>query len=251
MDATTAQPTLLSAARSFIRKSAGTAVLAIAPLAAVSVAPEAKGQTIFQSITFSPGSSGSANTTLAFPSGSRFLIQGATNNNITAARMGVDGTITTDHTSGGTSVDIGLLFFTTVTNQAIPGSTVIPVSYDFTLSKQVGIVGNVGWDLSVFPSTEGFVTFASGTLTTGSATFTGSGNFTTAGPVPADLSADFNVLLRVFYTTAEDDVLFVGMNSAGQGVTINAIPEPSTYAALFGLGALGFAVLRRRFRPAA
>ena len=32
MDATTAQPTLLHAARNFIRKSAGTAVLAIAPL---------------------------------------------------------------------------------------------------------------------------------------------------------------------------------------------------------------------------
>ena len=35
MDATTAQPTLLHAARNFIRKSAGTAVLVIAPLAAV------------------------------------------------------------------------------------------------------------------------------------------------------------------------------------------------------------------------
>ena len=33
MDATTDRPTLLNAARNFIRKSAGTAVLAIAPLA--------------------------------------------------------------------------------------------------------------------------------------------------------------------------------------------------------------------------
>ena len=54
MEATTLHPTLLSAARSFIRKSAGTAVLVIVPLAAVALAPEAKGQ-----VTLSVPSSGS------------------------------------------------------------------------------------------------------------------------------------------------------------------------------------------------
>ena len=42
-----------------------------------------------------------------------------------------------------------------------------------------------------------------------------------------------------------------GVDYAGVNFTVSAIPEPSTYAALFGLCALGFAAYRRRYRQAA
>jgi len=60
-----------------------------------------------------------------------------------------------------------------------------------------------------------------------------------------------------YWTTYEgagvvDDVRFSNIaRSAGEiqaAYNLAAIPEPSTYAALFGLGALGLAVLRRRVR---
>jgi hypothetical protein len=248
MDATTAQPTLLSAARNFIRKSAGTAVLAIAPLAAVSLAPEAKGQTIFANIGLNSSASSGASVNLSFPSGSRFVIQGATVGDLTSARIGVDGTITT--TSGGPSnITTTLQFFTTITNQDIGASSVIPLAYDFTLSKQAGTIGNVNWSLHTQITGDGSAQMlANGTLTTGSNTFTGTGNYTTQGLVTGNGGNDFSVFLYLTYTMTAGDVLFVGMNSASQGVTIAAVPEPSTFALIFGLGALGFVIVRRSRR---
>lgn len=251
MDATPARPTLLSAAKNFIRKSAGTAVLAIAPLAAVSVAPEAEAQTLFGTpgLNITTGGSG-ASTSASFPSGSRFYFQGSATNNLTTTRLGVDGTFTT--TSSG-SADPYLHLFSAVLNADIPISTVIPISYDFTLSKQVGIAGNVNWFLNAEIDSSSYVLLASGTLTGGSTTFTGSADYTTTANVLSSGSNDVNLYLSFSYTTANGDVLFVGMDSASQGFTINAtpIPEPSTYAMLFGLGALGFVIIRRSRRSRA
>lgn len=247
-----ARPTLLSAAKSFIRKSAGTAALAIAPLAAVSLAPEAKAQTIFGTPGLNFSSSGSASLTKSFPSGSRFYASGSTTNNIRSLRFGVDGTMTTDHVSGGNSVYETFQLFTSISNLDIPASTALSLAYDFTLSKQVGIAGNVNWNIRAGITSDGALqSIASGSLTSGSATFTGSGTYTTTGLVTADLSKDFTVYLELIYTTAQSDVLFVGMNSASQGFTLSAIPEPSTYALMLGFGALGVVVLRRFRRSAA
>lgn len=250
MNATPVQPTLLGAARDFIRKSAGTAALAIVPLAAVALAPEAKAQTVFGSPNLNFINSGSANYGTSFPSGSQFSFAGGVTNNITSLRLGADGTIS-DFGSGGSNMDLTLRLSTAVTTADIPGSTVIPVSYDFTLNKQTGIAGDVSWYLRASFTGESIIDIASGTLSTGSATFTGSGNYTTSGNVVADNTKDFNLYLEVSYSTAPGDVLAINMNSASQGFTVNAIPEPATNAAILGFGALGFVVLRRRTRAAA
>lgn len=251
MDATTAQPTLLNAARNFIRKSAGTAVLAIAPLAAVSVAPEAEAQTVFANIGLNSSASSGASVNLSFPSGNRFVIQGATAGDFTSARIGVDGTITT--TSGGpSSITTTLQFFTSITNQDINASVVIPLAYGFTLSKQAGTIGNVNWSLYTQITGDGSAQLlANGTLTSGSNTFTGTGNYTTQGLVTGNGGNDFSVYLYLDYLMTAGDALFVGMNSASQGITISAVPEPSTYAGLLGLGALGFVIARRSRRARA
>ena len=66
-------------------------------------------------------------------------------------------------------------------------------------------------------------------------------------------SQNLEFILTLNYTTAAADVLAFQMNSASQGFTINAvaIPEPSAYAAILGLGALGLVLLRRSRRTAA
>lgn len=251
MDATTARPTLLSAAKHFMRKSAGTAVLAIAPLAAISVAPEAQAQTIFGMPGINVGyGTGSASITDSFPEPNRFHFGGSAPNDLTTTRLGVDGTLTT--TESGSAI-VTLTIFSAISVLDIPPSTVIPLAYDFTLNKQSGIAGNVSWSLSTHIEGDNFVNIANGTLTTGSANFTGTGNYTTVGNVAGNNTLDLEFILTLNYTTAGADVLAFQMNSASQGFTINAvaIPETSTYAMVFGLSALGFVIVRRSRRTAA
>lgn len=252
MDATNARPSLLSAAKNFIRKSAGTAVLAIAPLAAVSMAPEAEAQTLFGTpgITFNFGS-GSASISQSFPVPNRFNFAGPATNNLTTTRLGVDGTLTT--TSSGSATVI-LEISSAISNLDIPASTIIPLEYNFTLNKQAGSIGNVSWSLNAEITGQSAVNLASGTLTTGFATFTGSGNYITSGLVVANGSPNFRFSLSLNYNSpTASDVLAFQMNSASQGFKINAvaIPEPSTYAMLIGLGALGFVIVRRSRRSRA
>jgi hypothetical protein len=246
MESMTARPTLLSAAKNFMRKSAGTAVLAIAPLAAVSVAPEAiASPTTFGSpgLNISTGTSG-ASTSGSFTSG--FYFAGSAFNNLTTTRLGVDGTFTS--TSSG-NADPRIHLFTAVLSSDIASSTVIPLAYDFTLTK-VGIAGNVNWFLDAQIDGNSYVVLASGSLTSASATFTGAPGYTTNNHVASDGSNDFSFYLRLYYSTTAGNDLLVGMNSGSQGITINPtpIPEPSTYAVLVGLGALGLVMVRRSLR---
>jgi hypothetical protein len=249
MDVTTARPTLLSAAKNFMRKSAGTAVLAIAPLAAVSLAPEAQAQTLFGTPGLNSQFSSGASMLATFPGGNRFMITpGGAPGGITTSRFGVDGNVTTS-SGGPSSITTTLQIFTAITGADIPGTTYIPISYDFTLSKQAGTIGNVNWLLKAGITGDGSpVNIGSGTLTSGSATFTGAGGYTTLSNVLSDGSLDLEVFLYLTYTTSAGDNLFVGMNSASQGITVNAIPEPSTYALLLGLGTLGLVIVRRSRR---
>ena len=252
MDATPARPTLLNAAKNFIRKSAGTAVLAIAPLAAVSVAPEAEAQTIFGTPGLNQSFTGGAIITGSFPEPNRFSFQGGTTNSITAMRFGVDGTFTTAHVSGGNDTVNTLHLFTAVTNFDIPASTIIPFAYNFTLNQQSGSFNTpISWTLKAEFTGDTLSTIATGATTSGSQTFTGSGNYTTSLNISSDLSKDFSVFLELTYESNQFAVLAVNMNSASQGFTVNAIPEPSTYAAIFGLGALGFVIVRRLRRARA
>ena len=247
MKGATIPPTPRRTAPNFILRPTGAALLLIALFAAISVTPAAKAQTIFTPVYVATQGSGQANNTPSFPGGNIFSSSSAPVNGITPLRFGVTGTFTTTGTTGGTSLIETLTVYTRVTNQAIPAATLIPLTYDFTLEKQVGIAGAVNWTLSAQISGEGVTNIASGTLTGASATFTGSSSYTTAGEILANGSNDFFFYLNLNYTTALSDVLSVGMNPASQGYTLNAVPEPSTYALLSGLGALGFvAILRRK-----
>jgi hypothetical protein len=75
------------------------------------------------------------------------------------------------------------------------------------------------------------------TLAPGSFTYSGSGATTIGygGALPAN----------GFYNTIVVDPAYANLSAAG-----SAIPEPSTYAAIMGLGALGFVFERRRRRSA-
>ncbi len=246
MDATTARPTLLSAARNFIRKSAGTAILAIAPLATVSVA---QAQTTFTAPDLNTHSSGDVTVTGTNFSGGLFAASGGTGaNNIAGRRVGTSGYFYTESGSG-TNAYVSFTLMNGISGSAISPGTVIPLAYDFTLTKQAGAIGNVNWVLDVSIAGDTTYSVASGMLTSSTATFTGTGNYTTVGTIPGDLSMDLRFFLILAYTTAFQQEVAVSMNSGNQGFTINAaIPEPSTYAALLGLGALGFLIVRRARR---
>ena len=246
MESTPTRPSLLNAAKSFIRKSAGTATMVIAPLAAVTAASTAHAQTLFAFPSVSPSSSGSAFGEANGFSGSVFTFNSGTGpNSIETARIGTSGYFITG-SGGGTNADVTIAVFANIYNQAISATTVIPVGYDFTLTKQAGSIGNVNWLLHATITGDDTWLIGSGTLTSSSATFTGSGNYTVLNNVPGDLTRDFKVYLTLTYTTAYLDEVAITMNSGSQGFSINtAVPEPSTYAIAFGLGALGFVLVRR------
>ena len=170
---------------------------------------------------------------------------------MTTTRFGVDGNLITSN--GGGNITTTLQMFTAVTDADIAASTYLPFAYDFTLAKQAGSIGAVNWLLKVGFTGDGSpVTIGSGSLGSaqGMATFTGTGSYTTSGIVAADFIKDLNVYLYLTYSMSPGDNLFVGMNSASQGITINAvaIPEPATYGAILGFGVLGALIISRSRR---
>lgn len=95
--------------------------------------------------------------------------------------------------------------------------------------------------------------FAVGSSADNYATFLGSTQpatgIETQSPVYTSYSVDLSsisssdpVTFRVYlWSSATFDAMYF------ENVTVNAIPEPSTYAAIFGVGVLGLAILRRRW----
>jgi hypothetical protein len=252
MEATTARPTLLSAARNFIRKSAGTAVLAIAPLAAVTLAPEAKAQTVFE-VPNSGGALTKEGTLFSFFSGSGTRFANAYLGN--GAQFGRSIhfiSATSGGSISGGMLTIGLTSFSSVA-PALGFNQGIDFTYDFNITVDSGLTMN-SWSLRANFANEDFSSTASSTFASGGSTtgkLTGSGTFFTTLA-----STDFYSVDLIIYvsTSGEYKSLLLAMNSGGaQGVTFNAaaIPEPSTYAALFGLGALGYVIVRRSRRAVA
>jgi hypothetical protein len=253
MDDSTPRPTLLSAAKNFMRKSAGTALLAIAPLAAVSVAPEAKAQTIFTQ----PPSGGSLQSTPTsgteygfFSGGGTFFADSYLTNGIRLVR---NATYVANGSSGGFSTQ--LTFGLNAGGNVSPGLAYnqgVDYTYDFTLSLGSGATLN-NWSLQAQFTQDGTWDNQIVTLTSGSGTGqqTGSGSFLT--PLPSnDFYAVF-LMVDVSINSGTPNVALLMNSGAGQGVTLNAavIPESSTYASLFGVCALGFVMLRRSRRCAA
>lgn len=235
-----------------MRKSAGAAALVIAPLAAVSLAPQAKSQTIFNVPEASETLSGNGTNTSFFSgSGTSFAqsyldtgVRFGRSVHFTTSGGGISGGLLTIGLAG-----LGSISPTMAANQSID------YTYDFNIAVDPGLTVNWvqlranfadGEFIDVGP--RDFLTLYSGT--TGH--LTGSGTFLTS----LDANDYYTFDLRINVTSSEDALnLFLTMSSESQGVTLNAtaaaVPEPSAYVLVFGFGALGFVMLRRSRRCAA
>lgn len=239
---------LLAAAKSFMRRSAGSAALAIAPLAAISLANPAHAQAVFNT----PSSFGTANV-----SGSSFVsVTGPggffssalpASNGITGVLFGANVSYTLTSNSGGTLVDQALKIGGSVSSGTFSGET-IPVAFSFTLSTPSGgSVSSLAWSVQIYKdnSLTG-LSIASGT---GVGSFTGSGTFN-AGTGTWNT---YTIVLQASYVSGVNTTLALTTdqnNAQGFAINATAIPEPSTYAAWFGFGAglvaAGRRLLRRR-----
>lgn len=254
------QPTLLSAARDFMRKSAGKAALVIAPLAAVALAPDAQSQTaIFggaqTSGSFFTSVSGSGALINISPSGFFSLPPSGGG----SERFG-QALTTITHSSGGSAYLAGNVttYFNSLsfqTSGSLPVGTSVPFDYNFTLTPSG--VSNVTWKVEVDLNDQneaGYVQqfTGSGTGNISSSTFLTINSSDNPNGLPT--FNNYQVILTVYFESSTyGDSLSIAMDkNAGQGFAFSApIPEPSAYAAFFGLGALGFVVLRRSRRCAA
>lgn len=257
MESTTIQPTLLSAARNFICKLAGTAVLAVIPLAAVSLAPEAKGRganfgvASFGNVALSGGStvnfnsSGGASTTPASVDSGIFFFNLAPANSVEGIKFGATITYGVSQSDAPGDFRGTSYFYSTGGSGSLLDGSSLPFSWDFTLTPTGG-VSAVNWELEIInPTFHQF--FGSGT-----GNITGSDFFSVIGGDLDLSSTGIEVRFMVTFTAASaSDSITLSMNQgSGQGIALNAvaIPEPSTYAAAFGLGALGFVLVRRSRR---
>ncbi|MFI5337451.1 MAG: PEP-CTERM sorting domain-containing protein [Opitutales bacterium] len=239
---TTPRPTLLQAAKRFICKSAGTAVVVIAPLAAVSMlAPRAHAQTVFVG---SGTWSGSTNS--SFNSSSTYTeTQLGVQNGFQGVLESTNGTATfapSDSTSnftlyGGTG---------SISGTALGSGITVPVGYDFTLSS-TGSVVVTSWSLAA----------SVGSAATANASGSGTGTFIgTTDAVTTTASNTFftyNFYINYSGQMAGDTITLTMNPASSQGFSFGAtaVPEPATYAAWLGLGALGLALVRRhRCAPA-
>ena len=234
MEATAVHHTLLSAARNFIRKSSGSVVLVIAPLAVISTANTAHAQALFFT---TPGvsvggsgffSSGYYNFFSTPSSGGNSLTFGANDSFQNQIASGSGNLVFEFSNTGGS----GLL-------------NNVPVTYDFNIANGSG-VGSVSWhlDLSTGLGFNQQLAYGSGLgQFTGAATYNAA-NGSTLDYYELNLYINFTVpsgiaIMNVFASPPD-----------GAGFTLNAIPEQSTYTLWLGLVTLGFVAVRR-FRRAA
>ncbi len=255
MDAVTSPPSLLSAAKNFIRQSAGTAVLVIAPLAAVSLAPESKAQTAIFGTAHISGAFTSNLSGSAHASYSGFFSQDlAPVNNIAGVSFGstAQATVSGGYFAGYLQNEMGGVS----SSGTLAVNTVIPFSYNFTLTPSANVT-NVSWSLAVslYDAAEPAAYFNFSGTNTGTVAGT---SFLTISPGtnPNGLPSfgGYEVDMAVYFESpVGGETMTITMNQgSGQGFSFNAtaIPEPATYAAILGLGALGFVIVRRHRQAA-
>jgi len=234
----TSRRSLLTAARVFMRTSA---VVAIAPLAAVTLASTAKAQTVF----FASGNSGFTNYSDGRFSSSGFSISALpTFNNITGVKEAFSGSFIA--LSGFTGQSATLAFGDYgVSGIAVNSGVNIPIAYDFSLIPNGATTVTWSLSLDIGGSNQ---TVASGT---GTGLFTGTGSFAVGSTItpPSFYSSQLNL---VFTTAATSQGVSVVMDSSTAAFSINpaTVPEPVTTSFLFGLGALGLVLFRRSRRAA-
>ncbi|MBI4622827.1 MAG: PEP-CTERM sorting domain-containing protein [Verrucomicrobia bacterium] len=204
---------------------------------------------------FDPNASGAVSGSGIASSGSSFSSTGTTLNNITPLTFGQSFTAAVN----GTSTQAGTaawLYDGTLGGSSIANGTVLPIAYNFTIGKNAGITSDATWSLYFDGDRHGpsaTTQIASGTLSGASATFSSIVNYSyTSGASSGDL---FRAYLEVASTSNNvalgQGIITVTMSNTGfggEGITLNAIPEPSTYAAIAGVAMLGFAVWRRQSR---
>jgi hypothetical protein len=181
-------------------------------------------------------------------------------NGIFPVTFGQSFTVSASGTAGGGTAALG--YQGNISGASILASTVMPISYNFTVGKNEGIIGAVDWVLYFRGGTNAEVQVASGTLADAGAFTATSANFSgnassytfTSGATNTD---NYRAYIGISYGNNVGamlpGVVSVTMNDTGfqgQGITLNAtspIPEPSTYAAIFGgIALLGVIVQRRR-----
>ncbi len=189
-----------------------------------------------------------------------YLNSGTPSNGITPVTFGQSFTVATDGGSPGGTGAWG--YDGTIGGSTINPGTLVPISYNFTVTNNGFITSGVDWTLYFRGSASNAETqVASGTLaysgtpgTPSSATFSGNAsdyNFAT-GAISGDV---YRAYVGVAFTNnaggAGQGIITVTMNNTGylgQGITLNAsaVPEPSTYAAILGgVALLGTFVIRR------
>jgi hypothetical protein len=241
MDA--ARPTLLSAAKAFLRRSASKTV--IAPLAAVTLAATAQAQVVLNVPTGSSYSGGSVS------GGSFFAQQLAASNDITGVRYGITSITLSGDAGSGPPYQTFFLGNSPGWTGIIPAGTTIPISYSFTLG-QSGALSITTWDLTFRFGPESAVTIGSGS---GTGLFSGSTDYVVGGS-PLDGSAEgrvYETVLTVNFSGGAGQYS-LAMDSGTGGISVNAsaIPEPQTYARWLGTAGLLLVLRRRvqRFQPA-
>jgi hypothetical protein len=216
------------------------------------------GSLFAQTVFTANGLAGSANgaSTSVAAAGLLYNVTGPTSENIQGVTFGNNFTMT------GTGPDSGFYDNSFIIGGGLSGDTItagttIGFSYNFTLAKNAMIPGDATWTLRFSDSVNnpsGSVgtssVVASGVLNTASDTFVGNGTYNFISGVNA--TDTFRAFFQVTYNgaLAVGPPVITGTMSntgfGGEGITISAVPEPSTYAALAGVGVLLVAATRRR-----
>ena len=219
------------------------------------------GSLFAQTVFMANGLAGSANgaSSSVAAAGLLYNVTGPTSDNIQGVTFGNPFTMT------GTGPDSGFynnsfIIGGVLSGDAITAGTTIGISYDFSLAKNAMIPGDATWTLRFSDSVNNpsgnvgtSAVVASGVLSSASDSFAGSGTYSFL------TGASAGDTFRAFFQVTYNGALAVGppvitgtmsnTGFGGEGLTISAVPEPSTYAALAGVGALLITASRRR-RPA-
>ena len=251
---------LLQAAKAFIAKSTKAAAVNV-PLALATVPTEAEAQVVFGPMTLTSASafvpSGSA--VFNYTASSSFSKSLSLQNGLAGQQFGANYTFTNLPTSGpGLEAHIQLYSDSGSSGELLEG-TEVAFAYQFSLSASSGVTlhslsinANLisADDRRTGPSLDNISDFSSGTFS-GSGSFISNDGWNDRDDPIYLLGGSWLVELTIhFSAAATTDTLNIAMGPsegfAFGSNTLSAIPEPSTYALLLGLTALGYVAYRRR-----